>query len=128
MPWTQVVFLQACVGQYSAECSKGTVYRYPGFFASTALSFLIFCSVNSKYPGRLNFLSSRSFLGSAQVPLPLCHGLEILSRQYTEAMIGLTSFVSHLVGITDLHYLMSSFLETFPLIFCLFLICLFVSV
>lgn len=121
-------FSEACIGQYSAECSMRTIYRYPGFFASTALSFLIFCPVNSKYPGQLNFLSSRSFLGSAQVPLPLYHGLEILSRQYTEAVVGrayLMCFPScrdHCPSLPDVQFLGNFFSYLLPFVLFFFLV------
>lgn len=111
--WPQAVFSQVCAYPNFAEFSNGEriLCRYPGFPPCVALSFLIFCPVNSSHLGQLHLLKSRSPLGSVKVPISPCRSLETLLRQYAGAVVGLISFVSHVPGIAVLHYLMSTLLK-----------------
>lgn len=81
---------------------------------SAQLSCLVLCPARSSYCGLLELPASslqfRNTVGLCSVS-PLYIVAWKLSRQEAGAIVGLITFVSHLLGITGLHCLMSNVLK-----------------
>lgn len=93
----------------------GSLCRSLKFSLCTTLSFSVLSSVNSNNLGPSGLPTASPHFREAgrlcPCSLSLRHHLETLSGQLTEAIIGLTLFVSCLSGMKVLHWMLSSVLK-----------------